>query len=100
MADKYAGIPQSTLTDWVTDSDEFKALKPPSGKLFRVTDILASHGNTYSVIEASDLFSLAVELLVNSPAAFPPLKRQPCSSDWALAAAPANAGWWLEATPS
>jgi hypothetical protein len=65
MADRHAGIPQSTLTDWVTDSGEFKALKPPSGKLFRVTDILASDGNTYSVIEASDLFSLAIDLLVN-----------------------------------
>lgn len=65
MAERHAGIPQSTLTDWVTDLEDFKALKPASGKLFRVTDILASDGNTYSVIEASDLFSLAIDLLIN-----------------------------------
>jgi hypothetical protein len=65
MADRHAGIPRSTLDSWVADSDGFKVLKLPSGKLFRVADILASDGNLYSVIEASDLFSLAVDLLVN-----------------------------------
>lgn len=65
MAERYAGLPQSTTTDWVTDSDGLKCLKVPSGKLFRVTDIEASDSNTYSVIEASDWFSIAVDLLIN-----------------------------------
>lgn len=65
MMEKYAGIPQSTLTDWVTDSEGSKVLKLPSNKPLRVTDILANDGNTYSVIEASDWFELAVDLLVN-----------------------------------
>lgn len=65
MADRYAGIPQPTLSGWVIEKDGDKYLKPPSAKEFRVIDILASDGNTYSVIEASDLFSLAVDLLVN-----------------------------------
>lgn len=65
MAERHAGIPQPTLSGWVIDSEGGKALKPPSNKEFRVIDIKASDGNTYSVVEASDLFSLAVDLLVN-----------------------------------
>jgi hypothetical protein len=33
-------------------------LELPSGKVFRVREILATDGNTYNVIEASDLFAL------------------------------------------
>ncbi len=65
MAERNVGVPQSTLTDWVTDLDGIKTLNLPSGKALRVTDILGSDGNQYSVIEASDWFSLAVDLLVN-----------------------------------
>jgi hypothetical protein len=65
MAERYAGIPQPTLSGWVIEKEGVKALKPPSGKDFRVIDILATDGNTYSVIEASDWFSIAVDLLVN-----------------------------------
>jgi hypothetical protein len=65
MAERHAGIPQPTLSGWVIGSDDSKVVKPPSGKEFRVIDILASDGNTYSVIEASDLFSLAVDLLIS-----------------------------------
>lgn len=65
MGEKYAGVPESTLRGWVRGSDADKMLELPSGKDFRVRDILASDGNTYSVIEASDWFSLAVDLLVN-----------------------------------
>jgi len=65
MAERHAGIPQPTLSGWVIGSDDSKELKPPSGKSFRVIDIVASDNNTYSVVEASDLFSLAVDLLVN-----------------------------------
>lgn len=65
MAERYAGIPQPTLSGWVIEKDGNKALKPPSGKDFRVIDIIAVDGNTYSVVEASDWFSIAVDLLVN-----------------------------------
>ena len=64
MAERYAGIPQSTLTDWVTGPEGDHSLQLPSGKLFRVTEIQASDGNTYSVVEASDWFAVAVDLLV------------------------------------
>jgi hypothetical protein len=65
MADRYAGIPQPTLSGWVIEKEGLKTLKLPSGKDFRVIDILTSDGNTYSVVEASDWFALAVDLLVN-----------------------------------
>lgn len=65
MADRNAGIPQPTLSGWVIEKEGLKALELPSGKTFRVIDILAPDGNTYSVVEASDWFSLAVDLLVN-----------------------------------
>jgi hypothetical protein len=65
MAERYAGIPQPTISGWVIEKEGVKALQPPSGKEFRVIDIAANDGNTYSVIEASDWFSIAVDLLVN-----------------------------------
>lgn len=65
MAERYAGIPQPTLSGWVIEKEGVKALQPPSGNDFRVIDILASDGNTYSVVEASDWFAIAVDLLVN-----------------------------------
>jgi hypothetical protein len=65
MAEKYAGIPQPTLSTWVIDKDGFRYLELPSSKAFRVIDILSFDGNNYSVLEASDWFGLAVDLLVN-----------------------------------
>lgn len=65
MAEKYVGPPQSTLSDWVTGPDAPRDLKLPSGKLLRVTDLTASDGNDYSVVEASDWFVLAIDLLIN-----------------------------------
>jgi hypothetical protein len=65
MAEKYVGPPQSTLSDWVTGSVPDRQLKAPSGKAFRVTDLTASDGNEYSVIEASDWVALAIDLLIN-----------------------------------
>jgi hypothetical protein len=65
MGEKYAGLPESTLRAWVRDSDDQKVVELPSGKVLRVRDILASDGNNYSVIEASDWFALAVDVLVN-----------------------------------
>ena len=46
MMERHAGISQSTLSDWVTE-------------------LLGTDGNSYSVIEATDWFELAVDLLVN-----------------------------------
>lgn len=65
MMERNAGVPNDTLSRWVLDSNESKMLKLPSGKLFRVLDILGNDNNTYSVIEATDWFELAVDLLVN-----------------------------------
>ncbi len=65
MMERNAGVPASTLSTWVFDSDEGKCLKLPSGMVLRVFDITSSNGNVYSVIEATDWFELTVDLLVN-----------------------------------
>jgi hypothetical protein len=65
MMERNAGIPQPTLSGWVIEKDGEKLLKIPSDKTFRVIDIFGLDGNLYSVVEASDWFALAVDLLVN-----------------------------------
>lgn len=65
MAERYAGVPESTIRSWVREKPDGSELELPSGKAFRVREILAVDGNTYNVIEASDWFSIAVDLLVN-----------------------------------
>ena len=65
MAERYVGIPNDTLSRWVLDSGESKTMQLPSGKGFGVLEIKASNGNTYNVVEASDWFAIAVDLLVN-----------------------------------
>jgi hypothetical protein len=65
MAERNVGIPESTLRSWVRDSEGEISLELPSGKVLRVRDILGSDGNSYSVIEASDWFTLAIDLLLN-----------------------------------
>jgi hypothetical protein len=65
MIEKHAGIPQSTLSTWVIDKKTDYRLKLPSGSLFGVIEILGNDNNTYSVVEATDWFELAVDLLVN-----------------------------------
>jgi hypothetical protein len=76
MMEKYAGIPNTTLSGWVRESGEHKSLQLPSGKALRVRDILAVDGNTYSVIEATDWFELAVDLLVEPGRTGKPLKEK------------------------
>jgi hypothetical protein len=44
MAERYAGVSESTLRSWVRESDSSKYLELPSGKGFRVRDISASDG--------------------------------------------------------
>lgn len=63
MMERYAGIPQSTLSTWVHRETESEWLKLPSGKLFRYIEIPASDGKTYNVVEASDWFELSFDLL-------------------------------------
>jgi hypothetical protein len=64
MGERNVGTPQSTLTDWVTESDGEKLLKLPSGMTLRVTDIDVEDGNKYSVVEASDWFALAIDVFL------------------------------------
>lgn len=72
MAEKYVGIPNNTLSDWliksevrVLDKISDHSLKLPSGKTFRVLEIPGDDGNPYNVIEASEWVSIAVDVLVN-----------------------------------
>lgn len=68
MMEKYAGIPQSTLSTWVEgviDSRGVSSLKLPSGKSFRVIDITGTDNNLYRVLEATDWFELAFDLIDN-----------------------------------
>lgn len=74
MAERYVGIPNNTLSGWVLDSGNGKSLKLPSGKELRVLDITATDGNIYSVIEASDWFSAAIDLLINPGRTGKPLR--------------------------
>jgi len=65
MMEKYAGIPQSTLSTWVHRENEINWLKLPSGKLFRYIEITGLDSKTYYSIEASDWFELAFDLIDN-----------------------------------
>jgi len=65
MTATHMGIPQQTLTNWGDRGSEVRCLKLPSGMTLRVTQVLGLDGNTYSVIEASDWMTLAVDILVN-----------------------------------
>jgi len=65
MMERYAGVPESTLRSWVREKEGLNLLELPSGKALGVRDIFGSDGNLYRVIEASDWFALAVDLLVN-----------------------------------
>lgn len=65
MMERNAGIPASTLSTWVFEDQAGKSLKLPSGKILRVFELPGDDGNEYTVIEASDWFATAVDLLVN-----------------------------------
>jgi len=64
-ASRYIGIPQQTLTSRVTELDGVEYLKTPSGKTFRVTELLGEDNNHYKVIEVSQWFDLAMDTLIN-----------------------------------
>jgi hypothetical protein len=65
MGEKYAGLPESTLRGWVREKDGESYVELRSSKCLRVRDIPGTDGNAYRVIEASDWFILAVDVLVN-----------------------------------
>jgi hypothetical protein len=65
MAERNVGIPNDTLSRWVLESDDVKYLELPSGKRFRVLDIQGDDNNSYRVVEASEWFSIAVNVLIN-----------------------------------
>jgi len=65
MMERYVGIPQSTLSTWVHRENEENWLKLPSGKLFRYIEIVGKDEKPYSVVEASDWFELAFDLIDN-----------------------------------
>jgi hypothetical protein len=74
MMERNAGVPASTLSTWVFEKDGLTYLKLPSDKTFRVFEILGEDGNDYSVVEASDWFAFAVDLLVNPGRTGKPLR--------------------------
>jgi len=71
LIEKYAGIPQSTLSNWITEKSVFEghpnnqiqALKVPSGNTYRVIQITGEDKNLYIVLEATDWFDLAFDVL-------------------------------------
>jgi hypothetical protein len=65
MMEKYAGIPQPTLSCWVIEKEGLTLLKLPSDKAFRVIDILGNDNNYYKVVEATDWFDLCFDLIEN-----------------------------------
>ena len=64
MMEKYAGIPQSTLSTWVHRQSGEKCLKLPSQKEFRYIEIMGGNGKVYNTVEASDWLELAMKLLL------------------------------------
>jgi hypothetical protein len=74
MAERNVGPSQSTLTEWVVGLHGDQTLKLPSGKSFKIDNIPATDGNEYSVIEVSDWFNLAIDLLINPGRTGKPLK--------------------------
>lgn len=76
MAEKYIGIARQTLSDRVVRNGDEILLENPSGKRFRVSEISGSDGNQYSVIEASDWFDLATDVLINPGKTRKPTKQK------------------------
>jgi hypothetical protein len=71
LMEKYGGLSESTLSDWVTKesvfegdrNNEVQSLKLPSGKVFRVTEINSLANNIYYVLEVSEWVALAADVL-------------------------------------
>ena len=71
LMEKYAGIPEPTLSNWSMKESGFegdsnnaiKALQLPSGNSYKVIQIIGEDGNEYTVVEATDWFDLAFDVL-------------------------------------
>lgn len=63
MMERHAGLPESTLSDWATTCDGEPCLQLPSGSTFRIFNVLGTDGNNYSVVEATDWFEVAFDVL-------------------------------------
>jgi hypothetical protein len=71
MMSKHGGIPEQTLSDWVTPEsvfegdrlNEFNTLKLPSNKAFRVTALTGLDNNEYLVLEVSEWVAAAADVL-------------------------------------
>ena len=65
MIEKYAGIPQDTMSRWVMEKGISTTLKLPSDKTLRVMEITSNTNNTYFVVEINDCFDLVCDLIEN-----------------------------------
>jgi hypothetical protein len=71
MIEKYAGLPEPTISKWVTEQSSFevdsnnitKFLKVPSGNTYRLIQITGLDNKQYSVLEVSDWVTLIVDVL-------------------------------------
>lgn len=72
MMERHAGLPEQTLSNWVTEesgievdpNNDSKSLKLPSGNIFRLTQISGlEDGKLYSVLEVSEWVALVVDVL-------------------------------------
>jgi len=71
MMERHAGLPEQTISNWVTEESGFKVdpnqatkyLKVPSGNAYRLTQIYGLDGKLYSVLEVSDWVALVVDVL-------------------------------------
>ena len=71
MMEKHGGLPQSTLSTWLTEesvsegyrNNEEKILNLPSSNTFRVIEIKGLDNNLYLVLEVSEWVSLAADVL-------------------------------------
>jgi hypothetical protein len=63
--DRHTNVPVNTLSQRVIQNEEGRHLKLPSGKLFKVFQILAEDGNEYLLVEASDWVELAKDWAQN-----------------------------------
>ena len=75
MMERHGGLPQGTTSGWVTKesvlegdrANQIKSLKLPSGKSFRVIEVLGlEDNNLYSVVEVSEWVVIAADVIKQS----------------------------------
>ena len=74
MIEKHAGLPEQTLSNWVTEESGIqvdpntaqKSLKTPSGNTYKLTQMLGLDNKPYYVLEVSEWVSLAADVLKKS----------------------------------